>query len=163
MSTVPEPIVMVTGIVMTVIGALGIIFSSLKKEWRTKITTPFMRTWQAWRDRKPRKILMTKGLEIIKESREVTAKAVNKDPNCMPSLKHCVDSLKHLVLEPCRIPVPELLMCKRHDSMMWCQLFHSYLVKLEEYAGKGDLEIAKKLGPSIDRYLHIMVAGITDE
>lgn len=67
MSTVPEPIVMVTGIVMTVIGALGIIFSFLKKDWRAKIAIPFTRMWQTWKDRKPRKILMTKGLEIIKE------------------------------------------------------------------------------------------------
>ena len=162
MSTVPETIVMVTGIVMAAIGALGIIFSSLRKEWRAKIVVPFTRTWQAWKDRKPRKIFMARGLEIIKESREVAARAV-KDPNCMPNLRRCVNHLKHLVLEPCRIPVPELLMCRRHDSMMWYQLLRDYLVKLEECAGKGGLETAEKLGSSINQYLLITVTGITEE
>ncbi len=46
---------------------------------------------------------------------------------------------------------------------MWYQLLHDYLVKLEECAWKGDLETAKKLGPGIDRYLLIMVTGITEE
>lgn len=74
MSTVPETIVMVAGSVMAVIGALGIIFSSLKEEWRLKIAVPFRHTWQTWKDRKPRKIFMTRGLEIIKEASVVSRK-----------------------------------------------------------------------------------------
>lgn len=81
----------------------------------------------------------------------------------MPNLKHCVDTLKHLVLKPCRIPVPELLIGWRQNSEVHCQLLHNYLVKLKEYAAKGDLKTAKQLGPSIDQLLLVMETGITEE